>query len=136
MATTFDVMVDWAADGNYTGANDDITQYVEDCQIRLGFGDEFRHVANICSCVLTLDNTSKLFSPAFATGALYGNLVPGRTVRVRGTDGSTTWTLFLGEIVNLYADAGVNGKRQAVIECEDRMGTLYRTTLGLALQED
>ncbi len=134
MPTTFDVFVDWDGDNSWDHAAANITRYVEDCQIRLGFSNEFRHIADIGACVLTLDNTSKLFSPAYAAGALYGNLVPGRAVRVRGTDGVTTWTLFLGEIVSLYAEAGENGRKQAVIECEDRMGTLYRTTLGLALQ--
>ena len=116
MVTTFTVEIDWDHDGTWT----DETSRTRRALIRSGFGGAGNHaedgsgenVAGVGRCTLTMDNTSQRFSPGYASGALYGKLLPRREVRVRATDGVTTWTLFRGFIEAALAHAAASPIRE------------------------
>src|SRR5688572_29617524 len=97
MATTFSFEFDWDNNGSWT----DEAAEIRSTHIRIGMAEGAPltdTVAQIGTCVLTMDNSTQRFSPDNASGALYGKLLPRRPVRVRATDGVTTWALFRGYI--------------------------------------
>lgn len=136
MTLSYTVHVDWNADGDYSDANENITEYVKDWSVTLGVQDPRARVADVGTLTLTVDNQTKLFSPAYSSGALYGKLLPGKPVRVQVTDGVTTWTAFRGITRAFRPTSGAYGERTATIECADLMQVLQDQTISLPLQED
>jgi hypothetical protein len=86
-------LVDWDANGNYTGTYDDITHYVlpADTITVSGQGrDQARGTAPPQQPRMeqTLLNLDRLFSSEFASSPLAGNLLPGRPTQFRITIGN------------------------------------------------
>jgi hypothetical protein len=83
--------------------------------------------------VMHLDNSTQRFSPDYASGALYGNLIPRRRFRLRRTDGVTTWPVWSGYIDKIEPQAGVYSERECVITCIDTPAllALSRVSMGL-----
>lgn len=136
MSMTFTVQVDWDADGSFATAGDDISAYVQGVSANLGIFDaRLDHVAYVGRCTITLDNTDRRFSPKYTAGPYYGKLLPNRAVRVQGTDGTDTWTLWRGVIRRIVPEAARGGTRETVLECEDAMGVLQAHLLSLPIQE-
>lgn len=137
MSMTFTVQVDWDADGSFATAGDDISAYVQGVSANLGIFDaRLDHVAYVGRCTITLDNTDRRFSPKYTAGPYYGKLLPNRAVRVQGTDGVDTWTLWCGVIRRIVPEAARGGTRETVLECEDAMGVLQAHLLSLPIQEN
>ncbi len=126
MTTTFKVEFDWANNGTWV----DETQYVRSVKTWQGFEKPGDLVAAIGRCDIVLDNGTKRFSPAYALGALYGNLLPRRPVRVSGTSGATTWVMWSGFIELLHVEAGTLGERVVKVECVDGVVFLGRALSG------
>ncbi len=129
MAATFKVEIDWTK-----ASWVDESVYVRRVRVRGGFDANEQSVAAPGMCVIVLDNATQRFSPGYAAGALYGNLLPRRPVRVTATDGVTTWTLFRGFIKTIMPDGGDFGGARCVLECADALEILDRQRVGVALE--
>jgi len=57
-------------------------------------------------------------------------------MRVKATDGVTTWTLFTGYIERIEPDAGLYSDRHVVIHCVDAMALLAFQRISLPLQQN
>src|SRR6185503_6046467 len=76
----------------------DITSYVQSLDIDRGFGDELDTVADAGTAVLLLDGSNRRFDPTYAAGPYFGNLKPGKQIRIRATWSGTTYDLFRGHV--------------------------------------
>jgi len=133
--TTYSYTIDWDGDGSFATSGDDITAYVEEATIRVGFSSESDHIADIGQCTLIVNNEDKRFSPAYTGGPLYGKLKPGKAVRIQATSGST-WTLFRGVITRFIPGSEGSNMPTMHIVCEDNMSILSRSKISLPLQEN
>lgn len=105
MATaTYKFEVDWSNDGDWSDTGEDVTSRVRAREgVRWDRGrDQIRALSPPMAgrSDFTLDNRSKDYSPEYASGPLYGNLLPGRKVRIRTTAPSAA-TLFTGFLDDL-----------------------------------
>lgn len=105
MATaTYVAEIGWNNDSDFSDTGEVVTSRVRARQgIRLERGrDQLRALAPPMAgrCDFTLDNRSRDYSPEYASGPLYGNLLPGRPVRVRTTapSAATLWRGFLDDL--------------------------------------
>jgi hypothetical protein len=130
MATTFLVEVKWSGT-TWT----DETSRMRRARLWSGFERPGDFVAAVGRCALTFDNTDRRFSPGNTGGALYGSLNPRREVRVKASDGVTTWTLFRGYIERILPDAGEWAGGECVIECVDAIALLARQAVGVAHED-
>jgi len=130
LAVSFAVEFCWAHDDGVTWVNE--SSRVRRIEAKSGFARPGDLVAAPGFCKLTLDNSDKRFSPGYAAGPLYGNLVPRREVRIKATSGGTTWTIWTGYIEAIRPDAGEWGGGECVIECVDLMTILDRVTVSAA----
>lgn len=127
MTTTFKVEINWQG-GNWTNE----TSRVRRVQIWSGFARPDDQVAAAGRCVLTLDNTTRRFSPGYTGGPLYGKLLPRRRVRVWAmTDEPDSWVLFYGWIDRFEPDAGGWGRGEVRIECIDGLALLAQQRIGV-----
>ncbi|MBN2303073.1 MAG: LamG domain-containing protein [Anaerolineae bacterium] len=127
MTTSFTIGIDWDADDTFT----DETAYLKRARTWAGFAEPEDPVAGVGRCTLVLDNGSRRFSPGYTAGALYGDLLPRRAVRITATDGVTVWTLFRGVIESIQPDTGPYGARECVIECVDGVALLERQQISV-----
>ncbi|HVO70082.1 MAG TPA: hypothetical protein VMT24_08555 [Aggregatilineaceae bacterium] len=127
MATAFTVEIDWDHDGTWT----DETGRARRIQIRSGFDEAGDRVAGVGRCILTVDNRDSRFSPGYASGPLYGKLLPRREVRITASDGESSWVLFRGFIERLLPEAGQWGGGASVIECVDGVPLLAQQRIGV-----
>ena len=94
------VEVDWARDG-YEGALDDVTALTRPVQAPLTFEYGRDQSSALSPTVagrggVTLDNSTRRFSPRNTASALYGLLKPARPVRVTRQIGSAVYGIFAG----------------------------------------
>ena len=132
MTITFLFEVDWANNGSWI----DESAQVLLARVASGFKEGVpltERVAAVGTCSLTLDNSSQRYSPDYASGPLYGNLLPRRPIRVRATDGVTTWTVFRGYINDIVPQSGMDGSREVVITCADLLQILTDEKISLEL---
>jgi hypothetical protein len=92
------VEVDWSNDGTYTAPGDDVTAHVRarESAISLQYGrDDNGSLATTAAGTggLTLDNSSRRYSPRNTASLLYGKIRPARPVRITRTVSGTTYTL-------------------------------------------
>lgn len=96
---TYALAVDFNNNGSYADANEDISTYLQTFTLDRGRSVPIAlpGVGSVQAAQLTaqLKNTDKRFSPYYSAGPLFGNIVPGRPVRLQATSG-TTRTLFRG----------------------------------------
>lgn len=70
--------------------------------------DQIRQLAppTIGKADFDLDNTSQDYSPEYSSGPLYGYLIPGKKVKVRGMYSGTTYHLFKGSLDDIPQHPG------------------------------
>ncbi|MCZ7544645.1 MAG: hypothetical protein M5R40_14490 [Anaerolineae bacterium] len=137
MATvTYTFQVDWDNDGDFSGADEDISACVLDAEWEIGYARPHDRAAAPGWLALTLDNSDRRFSPAQAAGPLHGDLLPMRYLRVQATHEGATYTLFYGYLRSIEPAAGTRGARRAVFHGVDGVALLDRYPLDLALQKD
>lgn len=104
------VIVDWTNSGYFSGTNE--AYYLKDLSVFRGRryyiapgGNGFQ-AQEIGTCKLLMDNTTRRFDPYNASGALYGNIKPGRKVKIRvvGLDG-ISYPVFTGWIVDIQPES-------------------------------
>lgn len=125
------VLVDWNGDGLFSHALSNITNYVKSTSIKLGRSTETQLVATVGRCSIVLDNSSRLFSPLYSTGGLYGKLLPRRKVKVYARYNGVDYPIFTGWIDSISPDAGIRLKRECEIECVDMLAILQGHNLNM-----
>lgn len=127
---TFNVYIDWDNDGTVASgafeANETVTANVLGIRTPLAwsFGrDTARSIATIKPGTVTieLNNNSKLYSPDYAAGALFGNLGPGKPVRIRATHNAINYDIFWGYI-DSYELNPHQETRSVRLTCQDALG--------------
>lgn len=128
MAATYDVHVDWDADGTFTGPYDKVTARTLDdrTQVTCAYGrDSARTLTPMRpgDARLELNNRDRLLSPENSSSALYDKVIPGRDIRIQGTLGGTAYTLFRGFTDDVDFDLAFEG-RSVPMSCADPMSRL------------
>lgn len=126
MAVRFQVEVDWEG-----SAWQDESAYVRRVRTQTGFARAGEPVAAAGRCTLTLDNTTRRFSPGWDAGPLAGMLRPHRPVRVTAVHDGQAFPLFTGFIEQIAPRAGPEGQTVEV-RCADALALLARTRVGAA----
>jgi hypothetical protein len=90
----YTVLVDWNNDGDFTDSNDDVTSNVMDISWTRGrdYASQLEGESIAGLLKVRLLNTTGLYSPSNTSGALTGNLKPGRSIKVNGGTGSFPYT--------------------------------------------
>ena len=116
---TYKLVVDWANDGSFATAGDDISADVISATIDRGFSSPLARVSMVGRATFILNNSSKSYSPPSQATRL-----PRRPVRFDMTVSSASATLFRGFIESIEPSAGIYRDRRAVLECVDGMALL------------
>lgn len=109
---TYVLEVDWNADGDWGDTAEDVTSNTLECVWSRGrdYASQLSGRASAGKLSARLDNSTGIYSSFNAGGALAGNLLPGRKVRLRSTDpeAKTLWTGFLDTIEPTTSLAGAH----------------------------
>lgn len=111
---TFSFYIDTADDGSYAA---NISSVVIEAAWQIGFAEPFELMARDSTATMLVNNVTKDFSPEYASGAYYGNLQPGRAVKITSTYASVTRTMYVGWIAMVTPTFNSKGDRTASIEC-------------------
>ena len=136
MPTTWTIEIDWDRNGDYSSAQDDVTNRVISAKWSLGFDEVYADVADNTLLRLTLDNTDRLFSPENISSPFFGKLVPQRPLRIQSNDGTTTRTHWVGWIDSIQPVVGRYGQRTVELVAVGAMQFLKATETALPLQRD
>lgn len=115
---------EWSETPDFSEDYDDITEYVKSVDIRRGMKTEYGNCP-AGTCQITLDNSSKRFSPVYEDGDLYGLIRPYLPVYVTGTVGVTTYDIYSGFIQRISCTPHAT-KQEAVLFCTDGIDLLAR----------
>lgn len=108
------IQVDWNRDGDFSDTNEDITEYVKEFNFTNGFTTPYKSFADDGELVVTLDNSSRLFSPDYSAGALYSADWRLRPIRVQAINSGTT-TMWTGWTDTIQPASGRNGQQTATL---------------------
>jgi hypothetical protein len=136
MPTIWTIAIDWDRNGDFSGTDDNITQYVIQTNWFIGFREPFMEMADNSVCVLQLYNHNRRFSPDNVSSPLYGKMLPLRPVRIQSNDGTTTRTHWLGWIDVINPLPGRYGQQFVQILASGAMQFLQATETKLPLQEN
>ena len=132
---TYVLAVDWNNDGDFSDSSEDITARTMNIEYTRGsdYASQLvgRGVAGVLNAVV--NNESGDYSTFNTSGALYGNLVPGRKVKLTGNDGSTTRTLWTGFIDSIEPMPNALGANLARIKAIGPLGYLNKFEVSTAL---
>ena len=127
--------VDWNNDGDFSDSGEDITARTMNIEFTRGndYASQLvgKGVAGVLNAVI--NNESGDYSTFNASGSLYGNLVPGRKVKLTGNDGSTTRTLWSGFIDSIEPVPSVSGANLAKLKAIGPLGYLNKFEVSTAL---
>jgi hypothetical protein len=108
----------------------DITSYVLEWESSRGFSSELDTVAQAGTATIVLDNRDRRFDPTYAAGPYFGNLNPGKQVRIRVTYDSITYERFRGHIEGFPQEyPGGLFNTECVLHCVDGTQYLARAAL-------
>lgn len=122
----------------------DITQYVKNIEINVGCADSDSRVGAVGTISLTVNNSSKIFSPSNTLSAFYNNILSktiivflSPPVPLLGLPPPPV-TVFSGKVQSVQAESGAFGdaSREATIEASDFMFDLQSSTIALPIQYD
>lgn len=110
------VGVDWARNGTFTDAGDDVTARVRDAVAATYGRDQATALSPIVSgrADFDLDNRSRDYSPRNASSPLTGKVKPARPCLVQRTVGGTVYTVFRGHFDDSPISPDPNSKRAHV----------------------
>ena len=99
---TYQLVVDWNADGVFTAAGENITGRLLNCDWQRGrdFASQLQGRSVAGELTARLDNRSGDYSSFLTTGPLYGSMLPGRKIKLRTTAPTAVdlWTGYLETI--------------------------------------
>lgn len=139
VAITYAVYVDWAWTSgapDFSQGIDNITAYTKNLSCTLGITRPDELVAYTGTLTVTLNNADRRFSPLYASGAYYGNLVGGKPVKVTVTQSGSTYTIWTGYTRQFKVTTGQYAAREATMECVDFMARLQDEMIAIPLQEN
>ena len=128
--------VDWNADNDFSDSGEDITARTLNIEFRRGNDYASQLVGKAVAGVLIADlnNESGDYSTFNTSGALYGNLLPGRKVKLTGNDGTTTRTLWQGFVDTIQPIPSAVGANIARLKAIGPLGYLNKYEVSTALQ--
>ena len=129
MATgTYVLAVDWNNDGDFSDSGENITARTMSVEWKRGndYASQLvgKGVAGTLNAVL--NNVSGDYSTFNTSSALYGNLLPGRPVKLTGNDGSTTRTLWQGFLDSIEPVPSATGANLARLRAIGPLGYLNK----------
>ncbi len=127
----YQILVDWDNDGDFTDTYDDITGYVQSCTITRGKDAELGSASGGVA-ELVLANSNNLFTPTNSGSALYGDLLPGRDIKIVTYSDSTDY-LFTGTIYRITPHPELTNQT-CDLYCVDGMEKLGHLPVMTALQ--
>jgi len=138
MTTTWNILIDWDKNGNFSGTYDDIAADYQTMSWRNGINNAYDVIAPESTCQIVVRNTDGKYNPDNTSSPLYGNLLPGRPVKIQGDPGTGAVVMFRGFIQNIMPgwapDGPRTGKLTAVIECIGTRFIMQNTEVNLPLQ--
>ncbi len=106
---TWDIRIDWDGDGLYTGTGEDVSGRVAAGQpLSASHGRvQSRRLSPPAAsrAALSLINTTGDYYPDNSGSPLFGQVKPGRKVRIQTTFNSTTYDIFTGQLFDLQFTA-------------------------------
>ncbi|TXH55729.1 MAG: hypothetical protein E6Q97_08195 [Desulfurellales bacterium] len=135
MDIDWEVAIDWDDDGVFEDVHTSSSGSLESIAIkggREGAGDDFAAT----ELRFTLENPEGVYSRFNPSSPIYGDMKPGRAIRVRATHNAVTYTRFLGEFVE--AEEGYQGAEVPLVTFSalGAFERLRRGSLRISLQEN
>src|SRR4030042_1322678 len=96
--------VDWNGDGDFSDSNENISAFVFEASWEYGrdYASQLNGRSKAGSCRLSLDNSDSRFSPFNVSSPIYGQMLPGRRVRITmqigGGSEVTMWQGYLESV--------------------------------------
>lgn len=137
--TTVAMHVDWdwtSGAPDFSQTNDDISAYYKGLDIITGITQADSNVASVGTVQITLQNTTRRFTPNYSAGPLYGKLLPGKPIRIQATAYGVTSTIFRGFTTNIVVKAGQYKSRECTLEAQDYLGRMQQQDISLPLLEN
>ena len=110
----FTFLVDFDGTGAFAT---DVSSVVVSADWQLGFSAPFDLMARDNTAQVVVQNGTRNFSPEYASGAYYGNLLPGRALKITSTYASVTRTMWVGWISSYRPSVNVKGDRTCTLAC-------------------
>ena len=134
----YTVAVDWAADGDFTGAHDDVTADVlQRGPVSFSYGrDQARQLAppKVGSLSMTLCNADRVYSPENPDSPIADDMSPAAPVIVETVYDNVLYPLFVGRIDDLDVHPD-RGNRTIDISALDLLALLQGTRISTELYE-
>ena len=143
---SYQLLVDWNNDGDFTDANDDITSDVLNVSWERGrdYASQLQGKSIAGKLTATLVNTGGKYSPSNTSSALTGNILPGRTVRLlAGPDASFPYSFpisfednikWQGKLDRIMPAPAATGVKTASLTAFGTLGFLNQFEVQLASQ--
>lgn len=131
---TWQVVIDWDANGNFTGTYDDVSADVLSLS-GAGGRSSANDVVGAATCEIVLENPSGRYNRDNATSPIYGLMLPGREVEVRATFLAVTYVQFRGRLSELDEGLSEGSIPTVLVSCVDGFDELGRKELKTALSE-
>jgi len=120
--------VDWNNDGLFTGTYDEVTatpggNAMAGDGMTIAYGrDQARAFSPVRAgeAAFKLNNAARIYSPENAGSPLYGNLVPGRPVKITATQDAAVTVIYRG-FLDGYTVSPNKGDRAVTLSCLDLM---------------
>jgi hypothetical protein len=136
---TYKVYIDFTGGGNFVEAHEDVTQRVLDARqaVQMNYGrDQARSLSPIKAgtAQLALNNRDRYLSPENTSSPLYGNVQPGRRVKITATVASVETTLYFGYLDDFDLDPDYD-HRYVSADCLDSLGRLSGQRVSTAVYQ-
>lgn len=134
---TYEIMVDWNNNGSFGDSNEDITADVLRMEWMMGrdFASMLTGRARGGRCLINLDNdrTAGKYNSFNSSSAIFGDILPGRAVRIRATDASGTVVLWAGFLDRINPQVSINIANTALLEAVGPLTFLNQADFDLFL---
>ena len=137
VVATYKLQVDWANDGSWTGTGETIDMgrvRAISCSFGRDRASQLTAKSKAGKLTATLDNRSGDYNPFNADSPIYGNILPGRPVRLLGT--STTQSdqaIWQGYLVRITPKVRLGGDATAVLEATGPIGQINLDQIEVAM---
>lgn len=131
----YKLSVDWNLNGVFTDAGEDVTSRLQ--SLSWGYGRDYasqlrgRSTAGILEAVL--DNRSGDYSSFSTASPLYGNILPGRPVKLETTAPSAV-TLWRGFLDSIIPKPSIHGDDKAILRAIGPLGQIGQKEAAIAMQ--
>ena len=143
-STNYNLYVDWNNDNDYSDSNENISSYIQKIEWERG-----RDLANNLTgdsvsgtLQVVLKNTTGIFSSFKTDGALYGNILPSRKVKLQMGGGSFPYTFpitfnqdqWVGYLESLVPFPDIGGNHIAILRAIGPLGFLNQKEIKITPQ--